>query len=191
MKKLLWLFIVTSLFARINPFEPVVKPQNVIVVNPSYFKEAKVKLPDDARVLEKIIFVYKSVNGDVKNKEVTINKHIDFHNPIYISHRPVKFPLKELNFLNLFKMYVKDRKILIKTKDRLLRSFFLIKPFRIVLDFKKDADFLTIKKRLKNSFIKKVVVGNHRGYYRVVIYFDSKYMYRIKKLPEGVKIEIH
>jgi hypothetical protein len=87
-------------------------------------------------------------------------------------------------------MYIKNKKILIKTKDKLIRKFFLVKPFRIVLDFKKDVDFLTIKKNLKNSIVKKVVVGNHKGYYRVVIYFDAKYMYKIKKTTEGVKIEL-
>ncbi|AZV45978.1 AMIN domain-containing protein [Nautilia sp. PV-1] len=190
MKKLLFLFIFTFLFARINPFVPVVKPQNTIIVNPSYFKEAKVYLPSDARVLKKVIFVYQSVSGDIKEKTVEINKHIDFHKPIYISHTPKKFPMEELNFLDLFKMYIKNKKIFIQTKDKLLRNFFLVKPFRIVLDFKRDADFLTIKKYLKNSFVKKVVVGNHNGYYRVVIYFDAKYMYKLTKTQEGIKIEL-
>ena len=190
MKKLLFLFILTFLYARINPFEPVVKPQNTIVINPTYFKETKVDLPSDARILKEVIFVYQSVSGDIKEKKVKINKHIDFHKPIYISHTPKTFPLRELNFLDLFKMYIKNKKILINTKDKLIRHFFLVKPFRIVLDFKKDADFLTIKKNLKNSIVKKVVVGNHTGYYRVVIYFDAKYMYKITKTDEGVKIEL-
>jgi hypothetical protein len=189
-KKLLFLSVFTFLFARLNPFVPVVQPQNTIIIHPSYFKNAKVFLPSDARVLKKIIFVYQSVSGDIKEKTVTINKHIDFHKPIYISHSPETFPMKELNFLDLFKMYIKNRKIFIQTKDRMLRSFFLAEPFRIVLDFKKDADFLTIKKYIKNSFVKKVVVGNHSGYYRIVIYFDAKYMYKITKTDEGVKIEL-
>lgn len=190
MKKIFLLLITTFLFARLNPFEPVVKPQNTIIVNPQYFKEAKVTLPSDARILKKIVFVYQSVSGDVKSKEVVINKHIDFHRPIYVTHRPKRFPMEEMNFLNLFTMYVKNKKIFIQTKDTLIRHFFLVKPFRIVLDFRRDADFLTIKKVLKNSFIKQVVVGNHNGYYRVVIYFDAKYMYKITKTQEGVKIEV-
>jgi len=189
-KKLLFLFISTVLIARMNPFEPVVKPQNTIVISPKYFKEEKVVLPSDARVLKEVVFVYQSVSGDIKEKRVEINKRIDFHRPIYITHSAKKFPLRELHFLNLFTMYIKDKTILIRTKDRLLRKFFLIKPFRIVLDFKRKADFLTIKKTLKNSIVKKVVVGNHKGYYRVVIYFDTKYMYKIKQISEGIKIEL-
>jgi len=134
--------------------------------------------------------VYQSVSGDIKEKKVEINKHIDFHKPIFISHTPKNFPLRELNFLDLFKMYVKNKKILIKTKDKLIRHFFLVKPFRIVLDFRKNADFLTIKKILKNSIVKKVIVGNHEGYYRVVIFFDAKYIYKVIKTKEGIKIEL-
>ena len=190
MKKLLFLFIFAFLLARVNPFKPVVKPQNTLVITPTYFKETKVSMPSDARILKEIIFVYQSASGDIKEKKLKINKHIDFHKPIFISHIPKKFPIRELNFLYLFKMYIKDKKIFIQTKDKLLRSFFLVEPFRIVLDFKKDADFLTIKKFLKNSFIKKVIVGNHNGYYRVVIIFDAKYMYKLSKTAEGIKIEI-
>ena len=173
-----------------NPFVPVIKSENIFIVKPDDFKNTKVLLPDDARVLKKIIFVYQNLNGEIKQKEVIINKNIDFHKPIYISHSSNKFRIKELYFLNLFKMYIKNRKIFIQTKDKLIRSFFLVRPFRIVLDFKKNTDFLTIKKYLKNCFIKKVIVGNHKGYYRVVIYFDAKYMYKIKKTDEGIKIEI-
>jgi len=189
-KKLLFLFISTLLFARINPFEPVIEPGKTIIVKPKYFKEAKVELPKDARVLKKIVFVYQNISGDIKQKEVVIDKNIDFHKPIYISHSPKNYELQEYRFLDLFTMYIKNKAILIRTKDRLIRKFFLVKPFRLVLDFKKDADFLTIKKNIKNSYVKKVVVGNHDGYYRVVIYFDAKYMYKVTKIPEGIKIEL-
>jgi hypothetical protein len=38
----IFLFITTTLlFARINPFEPVVKPYNYEIIKPDYFKEKK------------------------------------------------------------------------------------------------------------------------------------------------------
>ena len=190
MKKILFLFFFTFLFGRINPFEPVVAPSEQNMISPEYFKSTKVYLPNDARILKKIIFVYQNVNGDIKQKEVKIDKYIDFHKPIYISHSPKKFKMKRLIFLDLFKMYIKDKKILIETNDKLIRHFFLVDPFRIVLDFQREADFLTIKRTLKNSFIKKIVVGNHKGYYRVVIYFDAKYLYKLTRTEEGIKIEL-
>ena len=66
----------------------------------------------------------------------------------------------------------------------------MAKPFRLVLDFKRNVNFLTIQKIVKNSFVKKVVVGAHNGFYRVVIYFDAKYSYNVKKDINGVLIEL-
>ena len=188
MRYLVLFLTITALFARINPFEPVTNPTNQVIIKPKYFKEAKVYMPKDAKVLKKIVFVYQNVSGDVKQKEILINKNIDFHSPIIVTHSPKIFKMQEYDF-NLFNLFIKNRKIFIQTKDRLLRDMFLIKPFRLVLDFKKNATFLTIKRKIPNSFVKKVIVGNHSGYYRVVIYFDANYKYKLTKMDDGVKIE--
>lgn len=187
---LIVLFFPFVLLARINPFEPVINPQNTIVVKPEYFTKTSIYPPKNARILKKIVFIYQALNGDDINQTLVINKNIDFHSPIIVSHRPVEFPLKEIDFPN-FKMYIKNKKFLIQTKDKLLRAFFLAKPFRLVFDFKKNTDFLTIKKILKNSYIKKVVVGSHTGFYRVVVYFDAKYSYKIRKTAEGIMVELY
>jgi hypothetical protein len=99
--------------------------------------------------------------------------------------------MKEIKFDSLFTLFIKNKKVFIKTKDKLIRKMFLVKPFRLVLDFKRDADFLTIKRIIKNSIVKKVVVGNHNGYYRVVLYFDANYKYKITQMDEGIKIELY
>ena len=190
MKKIIYLFSFAFLFGRVNPFEPIVTPSKQNIISPNFFKNKKVYLPNDARVLKKIIFVYQNVNGDIKQKNIEINKHIDFHKPIYIFHSSKKFKAKSLVFSNLFKMYIKNKKILIETNDKLIRDFFLIDPFRIVLDFKREANFLTTQKNLKDHFVKKIVVGNHKGYYRVAIFFDAKYLYKITKTKKGIKIEL-
>jgi len=185
----IFLLIPIFLFARINPFEPVISPENTLVVKPKYFKKVKVYLPENARILKKIIFVYQTLSGDIKQKEVGINKNIDFHKPIILMHKIEKFPERVLKF-SLFKMYIKNKKMFIEDKDKLLRQFFLVKPFRIILDFKRKSDFSTIKKIIKNSFVKKVIIGSHGNFYRVVIYFDAKYNYKIKKDVNGVLIEL-
>ncbi len=178
------------LSARINPFEPVITPQNSIIVKPEYFTGKKVYPPKNARILKKIIFVYQTLEGDEKKQVLKIDKNIDFHSPIVITHSQRNFSLKELDFPN-FKMFIKNKKFLIQTKDPLLRVFFLAEPFRLVMDFKKNVDFLTVTKNIKNSYIKKVVVGAHEGFYRVVIYFDSKYSYKTKKSDEGIIVELY
>jgi hypothetical protein len=192
MKIIILFFSIILAFARINPFEPVINPNETLkIVKPKYFHKAKVKLPDDARVLKKIIFVYQNLNSDILQKEVLINKNIDFHSPIIITHNPQNFGMKEIKFDSLFTLFIKNKKIFIKTKDKLIRKIFLVEPFRLVLDFRKDADFLTIKRIIKDAIVKKVVVGNHDGYYRVVLYFDANYKYKITPMDEGVKIEVY
>ncbi len=188
-KHLFLFFIPLMMFARINPFEPVVTPENIKIKKPKYFHQIKVYLPNDARILKKIVFVYQTLDSDIKQKEVSINKAVDFHSPIIITHIKKEFPLKVLSFPT-FKLYIKNKKLFFATKDKLLRVFFLATPFRLVLDFKRNVDFLTIQKVLKNSFVKKVVVGSHSGFYRVVVYFDAKYSYNVKKDINGVLIEL-
>ncbi len=176
-------------FARENPFEPVITPLNQKIVKKEFFKQTKVFLPSEARVLKKIVFVYQNLQGDIKQKAVNINKSIDFHLPITIIHKYKAFKTRYISILDLFKLVVKKNKILIITDDRKIRSFFLVKPFRIVIDFVRDADFLTITKDI-NTYLKKIVVGNHEGYYRVVMYFDANYNYKIKKIDRGYEIDL-
>ena len=188
--KFIFLLIPLFLLARINPFEPVLTPSEGNFTKPSYFKNVKVKLPSDARILKKVIFVYETLESDIKQKEVKINKNIDFHYPFIISQSKKSFNTKILKF-PVCKIYIQNYKIFIQTKNPLIRSFFLAKPFRLVLDFKKEnINFLTLLKTLKKSFVKKIVLGAHNGFYRVVIYFDAKYIYKIKKLKKGILIEV-
>lgn len=188
--KFIFILIPIFLLARINPFEPVLMPNEGNITKASFFKETKIKLPSDARILKKVIFVYETLQSDIKQKEIKINKNIDFHDPFIIFQKTRKYKIKILTF-PVFKMYIKNYKIFIKTKNTLIRNFFLAKPFRLVIDFKSgNMNFLTISKRVKNLFVKKVVLGAHRGFYRIVIYFDAKYIYKIKKEPGGILIEL-
>jgi len=188
--KFIFLLIPLFLFARINPFEPVLTPNETNITKFSFFNKVKVKLPSNARILKKVIFVYETLESDIKQKEIKINKNIDFHYPFIISQKKEKFQIKILNF-PIFRMYIKNYKIFIKTKNILIRNFFLAEPFRLVLDFKSgNLNFLTISKLIKHLFVKKVVLGAHIGFYRIVIYFDTKYAYKIKKDPEGILIEL-
>ena len=188
--KFVFLLIPFILFARMNPFEPVLTPQEANITKFSFFNKIKIKLPSDARVLKKVIFVYETLESDIKQKEIKINKNIDFHYPFIVSQPKEKFSIKRVIF-PVCGIYIKNYKIFIKTKDDLIRDFFLAKPFRLILDFKKNnVDFLTLSRIVKDSFVKKIVLGAHRGFYRIVIYFDAKYAYKVKKEPKGILIEL-
>ncbi|MDQ7066660.1 MAG: AMIN domain-containing protein [Sulfurimonas sp.] len=68
----------------------------------------------------------------------------------------------------------------------MLRNFLLTKPHRIVCDFERDIDIRSYEKEISSkSIIKKVKVGNHKGYYRVVIELDGLYRYTKTTLNGG------
>jgi len=74
----------------------------------------------------------------------------------------------------------------IVTKDKLLRDFLLVRPQRIVLDFKRDIDTRSyVNSGKKRKWFKKIKIGAHDGYYRVVIELDGYYQYRHKKIKGG------
>ena len=189
MKKILFLLvIVSSVFARENPFVSVVDNNTKQKVKKEYFTSTKVQLPNDARNLQYIIFEYQSVTGTIKKYRVPINKAIDWHNSIVISTKVKKAPTISLD-LSVLSLYIKNHTLLVQTDDKLLRQFTLVEPNRLVLDFKSNRNFLVYKKELVNSFIQKVIVGNHDGYYRVVLYLDAKYKTDVMNTPEGFLID--
>ncbi|WP_456453115.1 AMIN domain-containing protein [Hydrogenimonas sp.] len=78
----------------------------------------------------------------------------------------------------------------IVTDDEKLRVFHLSDPFKIALDLKRKAAFLTKHKSLSTPPYKAVDIGNHDGYYRVVITFDAPYRYTVSKVADGYIIHL-
>jgi len=186
--KILFLLVLTTLvFARENPFIPVVTNENNNLIKKEYFSQKTIQLPNDARIIKSITFKYQTLTGSIKEIAYPINKAIDWHNPIIIKTKQKTISPKKIKvgFLNF---YIKKHKVLIQTQNKLLRNFMLIKPFRYVIDFQANKNFLTFKKQT-NSFIKKIVLGNHNSFYRVVLYLDGTYKASIKKTDEGYLIE--
>ena len=187
-KIILFLLVSTILFARINPFIPVVTNENNNSIKKTTFKFKQISLPSDARVLKSVIIKYQALNGSIKSVTYPINKYIDWHNPIYIStnqNTHITSKKIKVGFLNF---YIKQHKTLIQTNDRIIRHFMLVRPFRYVIDFRANKNFLTFSKKT-NTFIKKIVLGNHKGFYRVVLYLDGTYKVHIKKTAEGYLFE--
>jgi len=187
MKNILLLLVVILLNARENPFIPVITNNNKNLIKKTLFKDIKTNLPSDARVLKSITFTYQTLTGEIKNKTIIINQAINPNNPLYIAEliKKVKSKFIKMKFL---KLYIKDYKLFIQTKDKMIRNFILVKPFRVIIDFKANKSFLTYKKKL-NSFITKAILGNHDGFYRLVLYTNGVYKPIIKKTAEGYLIE--
>ena len=104
-----------------------------------------------------------------------------------ISAPSLENPLEKTQFLDLFELLVYSTKITINTKDMLLKSY--DDGSRIVLDFKKSkGDFLTKSMEFKNSVLKKMVIGSHQKFYRVVLQLDKQYKYSIRQNSDNYTI---
>ncbi len=80
--------------------------------------------------------------------------------------------------------------IRIVTGDEKIRAFHLTNPFKVAVDFRRKAAFLTKHRTLETPPFKAVDIGNHKGYYRVVITFDAPYRYTISKIADGYIISL-
>ena len=188
MKKIiLFLLVFIVLDARENPFVPIITNENKNLVKQEILQETNVTLPSDARILKSVTFTYQTLTGSILNKTIVIDKAINWHSPLYIFQKKIKNDIKKIkvSFLNF---YIDKYKVLISSKDTMIRHFVLVEPFRVIFDFKANKNFLTYKKNI-NSFIKKVVIGNHNGFYRVVLYTDGVYKPIIKKVTEGYLVD--
>ena len=206
MYRLLLLFslLLTLLEARGNPFFPAEGVKDLPVTSSEVqafdpLKRAAITLPDSARVLKKVTVEYQNLDGSIGNRTIELDNSVDWHLPLFVSQSysatknesspqmvlPQEQPsagFKKVAAFDEALFYQSEKTLKIVTKDPLLRDFMLVEPHRIVLDFKRDADFLTKVKVIKEGApFTTIRLGNHRGYYRVVIELDGQYRYEIDK----------
>ncbi len=205
MVKKIGLFVVIfylGLFARDNPFKPVVSSSSMgkatnIKDNYKPLKVEKFKLPSPSRVIKKIKFVILNVDGSISETTFKVDKKIDWHNDIIVSNMPIKFEkkakkiepkvLKPFKFLSIL---IDKNRLLLKSKDEMIRQLFFAKPYKIAIDLKRDVSFYTKTLKLKNLPFKKIIIGNHGNFYRVVLWLDGKYRYKIDKKSNGYLVEL-
>ncbi|MBT5935814.1 AMIN domain-containing protein [Sulfurimonas sp.] len=199
------LFIISFVDARENPFFPSDGEVDMIITSNqvkklSPLKRVAVTLPSSARTIQSMTITYKDLDGSIHDKKEILGNSIDWHIPLFLSQNiddtasnKKKVPLKiktkkfvKIATLKFISLYSKDNEIKITTKDKLLRKFLLVKPHRIVCDFRREIDIRSYEKNVKNEgLVTRVRVGNHSGYYRVVIELDGYYRYKSKKIADG------
>ena len=212
------LLLLTSLTARENPFFPSSGEKDIPLTSNidnklTPLKRATVTLPSTARVIEGVTVSYKSLDGSRHTQSIELDNTIDWHLPIFVSQSylneeqktitPKKkiiktkvTPKKESSYkkiagIKLISFYSKDKKLKVVTQDKIIRNFLLVKPHRIVCDFKRDTNIKSYVKNItKNSLFTKIRVGNHDGYYRVVIELDGHYRYTTKDTDNGYIFEL-
>jgi hypothetical protein len=197
--------ILLQLSARENPFFPADNIETMPITSnkiDSYapLKRVAVSFPDYARVLESVTISYKNLDGSIEKKDIKIGRSIDWHIPLFISQSydsdsnryeksSVDRGVDKVDF-KFIDFQVSKNTMKIKTSDKLIRNFLMINPHRIVLDFKREANFLSYKRKLKTIPFIKLHIGNHDGYYRVVIYLDGKYRYETSSTAYGYIINV-
>ncbi|MBN2896884.1 MAG: AMIN domain-containing protein [Campylobacterales bacterium] len=203
MRHLLLLLLSLGLQARENPFfasESVDVPQttaNVIAAYPP-LKRVAMSFPDQARVLEEVSITYKNLDGTLETQKLQVQQSIDWHLPLFISQSyvpatdpaPIKTASKETVNFQTITLHVSPNGLEIVTKDRLIRHFLMVSPHRIVLDFEREADFLSYEKTLSTLPFMQVRFGNHKGFYRAVVTLDGRYRYSLEPNSSGVRITI-
>ena len=195
------LFLLITLQARENPFFPTEGEVDIEYVNrhnsPPPLKRATIALPAHARVIQNVTITYKNLDGSQESKSVELDNSIDWHLPVFISQsystatKPAakktskKSQLKQIAAFKYASFKSSGKSLKIITKDKMIRNFLLVKPHRIVLDFKRDSSLKNYTKILPNSIFTKIRVGNHSGYYRVVLELDGYYRYKYEQKSDG------
>lgn len=197
--------LVSSLIARENPFFPLSSELDIpLTTNQTQhipaLKRAALSLPSTARQIESVTIKYKNLDGSTDRKSIELQNSIDWHIPIFISQNynlsvekvsEKKTKFTKFTSLKFITFYTNDKVMKIKTKDKMIRSFLLTKPHRIVCDFKRETDLRSFQRTApKKNIFKKINIGTHRGYYRVVIELDGLYKYSINKSTDGYIIQL-
>lgn len=193
-----------TLNARENPFFPSDGEKDIPYTSIENreltpLKRATISLPASARVIEKVTISYKNMDGSVETKSIDLENSIDWHLPVFISQsytsqhysKPTKRKkFKEIASIKYAKFFSSGKSLKIVTKDKILRNFLLVQPHRIVLDFDRDTSIKSSIKKIPNSIFSKIKVGNHAGYYRVVLELDGFYRYTMKESSDGYLFEV-
>jgi len=194
------LLILISLNARENPFFPSSGEADITYTSNQEtkvepLKRATITLPSSARIIESVTVKYKNLDGSLEQKSIVLGNSVDWHLPLFISQNygginsepktieRVKY--KKVAGLKFISLYESKNRLKIVTKDKMIRNFLLTKPHRIVCDFKRDINIRSYEKNIKNSIVTRVKLGNHKGYYRIVIELDGYYRYKVQKDTKG------
>ncbi len=199
MKRLLCLIFILfmlsgSAFGRDNPFVPALKQDQMPVTSSDpqvkqTLRTQEIKLPQGAKLLHAVTVHYQDSSGEVKSKEYAVDKKVDWHYPLKLTQSTESAPKKHYTLTDFVSITQKDYTATVHSSDMVIRDFHLTDPFKIVLDFRSDKSFATQTVQMEKPF-EKAVVGEHRGYYRIVLQMDAVYEYALTTIDKGVKLEL-
>jgi hypothetical protein len=202
MRIILFLFLALSLFGRDNPFFPTDPNKEQIqstnrVQKLQPFTTQKILLPNSARAVKGITIRYQNLDGSISNEELILNSEIDWHEPFVITHKlkresavKAKSITKTIKTKHV-RFEITKNNMVVKTSDKLLENFLLTHPHRVVMDFKRNTSFRPITYKINKAPFSKIRMGNHDGYYRVVIELDGQYRYKLETREKEYTIVVN
>lgn len=103
---------------------------------------------------------------------------------------PKETKYEDIASIPFLKLYASGKNLKLVTSDEMIRNFLIVDPHRIVIDFKKETDIKSYVNKIPKNIFKEVRIGNHDGYYRVVVELDGLYRYDFKKISDGYLVEL-
>ena len=183
------------------------------------FSSKTTQLPSNARVLKYVTYGYQALDGSLQTQKILINEKIDWHDPLILTRESSIITLVEekkdiiptpptslsqtnvennvkktktiVKFEDFITFEVDKKTLYVKTSDKNLRHFMVVKPYKIVLDFERDTSFYTRKLKVNQPPFSEVQMGNHDGYYRAAIWLDGPYKYNVETKEDGVLITLN
>ncbi|WP_198929412.1 AMIN domain-containing protein [Helicobacter pylori] len=196
LKKMIGLVAVLSvLLARDNPFEPEINSKNLqggfSGIYDDYLKEIHVDLPTSARILKKITLTYQDIDGSIHSKVVGIDKSIDWHYPLKLSQHTLNQDAFEKRYqIQDFDFLMVNNTMILRSPYKILRSFVLVNPYRIVLDTQKGPLDIYQNMDLNQKFFSHIKVGTHKDYYRITLILDGKYRYLLEEKNGAYELKL-
>ncbi|WP_205585628.1 AMIN domain-containing protein [Helicobacter pylori] len=196
LKKMIGLVVVLSvLLARDNPFEPEINSKNLQGgfngIYDSYFKEIHVDLPTSTRILKQITLTYQDIDGSIHSKVVGIDKSIDWHYPLKLSQHTLNQAVFEKRYqIQDFDFLMASNTMILRSPYKILRSFVLVNPYRIVLDTQKGPLDIYQNMDLNQKFFSHIKVGTHKDYYRITLILDGKYRYLLEEKNGAYELKL-
>ena len=174
-----------------DPFKAVLTPKESRQVSNQQpldlFINTEIKLPSTARKIKKITIEYQNLNGSISTLEQELQGDVDWHFPLVLSQE-IKNPAQEVstnqkfNLSELFIVNTSETSIKIRSAYKMLRSFTLASPTRLVLDFENPE-----KRTLEDSYETNIpiftqfLLQSYLDFYRVIIILDGQYDYIVKE----------
>lgn len=95
--------------------------------------------------------------------------------------KSAKFTPYKINGNSIFISYVGELK----------RHFIMQNPYRIVLDLEINKNYYKRNRYTLNApYFKRLKYGLHTNFLRIVLELDGSYVYKLEKLPDGIKINV-